>query len=95
VLQQFGGVLKQVTNSPACGAAVWGLLGRWYALQDQHLSSQEARLKQVGAWVQNVYCTIVSDRLPWQIDADQCLVDPLTWVCSCSNSILGVWVILD
>ena len=47
-LQQFGGVLKQVTNSPACGAAVWGLLGRWYALQGQHLSNQEARLKQVG-----------------------------------------------
>jgi hypothetical protein len=48
-VQQFGGVLKQVANSPACGAAVWGLLGRWYALQGQHLSSQEARLKQVGA----------------------------------------------
>jgi hypothetical protein len=48
-VQQFGGVLKQVTNSPACGAAVWGLLGRWYALQGQHLSSQEARLKQVRA----------------------------------------------
>jgi hypothetical protein len=46
-LQQFGGVLKQVTNSPACGAAVWGLLGRWNALQGQHLSNQEARLKQV------------------------------------------------
>lgn len=46
-MQQFGGLLKQVTNSPACGAAVWGLLGRWNALQGNHLSSQEARLKQV------------------------------------------------
>lgn len=47
VLQQFGGLLKQVTNSPACNAAVWGMLGRWYGLQGQLLSSQEARLKQV------------------------------------------------
>jgi hypothetical protein len=46
-MQQFGGLLKQVTNAPACGAAVWGLLGRWNALQGNHLSSQEARLKQV------------------------------------------------
>jgi len=48
VLQQFGGVLKSVTNAPSCGAAVWGLLGRWFALQGQLVSSQEARLKQVG-----------------------------------------------
>lgn len=50
VVQQLGGVLKGVTNSAACGAAVWGLLGRWYALQGELVSSQEARLKQVRIW---------------------------------------------
>jgi hypothetical protein len=51
VMQQLGGVLKQAANSPACGAAVWGLLGHWYGLQGQLLSSQEARLKQVRVCV--------------------------------------------
>lgn len=44
----FGQLLKSVANSPACGAAVWGLYARWHRLQGQLLSSQEAWLKQVG-----------------------------------------------
>lgn len=61
-MQQFGGLLKQVTNSPACGAAVWGLLGRWNALQGNHLSSQEARLKQVRVRLVRVRAGVVRVR---------------------------------
>lgn len=34
---------------------MWGLLGRWNALQGNHLSSQEARLKQVRALQSSPY----------------------------------------
>lgn len=48
VMQQLGVLLKAVANSPACSPGLWGLLGRWYGLQGQSLSSQEAWLKQVS-----------------------------------------------
>jgi hypothetical protein len=44
-----GAVLKAVANSPSCSADVWGLLGRWYALQGEPLPAKEALLKQVRA----------------------------------------------
>jgi hypothetical protein len=93
VLQQFGGVLKQVTNSPACGAAVWGLLGRWYALQDQHLSCQEARLKQVGVVGGGVLPTGLTLHPTMESAADQCLIHLCCeHVVSCRCMVVGVWV---
>jgi hypothetical protein len=51
-LAAVGQLLKSAANSPAAGAAVWGLLGRWYALRGELLSSQEAALKQVSSLLQ-------------------------------------------
>ncbi|KIY91721.1 putative Tetratricopeptide repeat like protein 27 [Monoraphidium neglectum] len=44
-----GAALKAAANAPACGPEVWGLLGRWYALQGEATSAKEALLKQVRA----------------------------------------------
>jgi len=49
VVAATGAVLKSVTGSPSCSADAWGLLGRWYALQEQPLPAKEALLKQVRA----------------------------------------------
>jgi hypothetical protein len=55
VMGQLGALLKGVANSAACSPVVWALLGRWYGLQGQHLSSQEAWLKQVRALQSSPY----------------------------------------
>lgn len=48
VMSALGTLLKSAANAAACGPSVWGLLGRFYGLQGQLLSSQEAYLKQVS-----------------------------------------------
>eukprot|EP00879_Flechtneria_rotunda_P017593 GHRR01018443.1.p1 GENE.GHRR01018443.1~~GHRR01018443.1.p1 ORF type:complete len:607 (+),score=293.02 GHRR01018443.1:146-1822(+) len=48
VLSTAGTLLKSAISAPACTHEVWGLLGRWYSLKGELLSSQEAALKQVG-----------------------------------------------
>lgn len=45
-------LLKEGVNSPACCPAMWGLLGRVYALEGEDESAKEALLKQVRSLTQ-------------------------------------------
>ena len=48
LVHSVGALLKEAVNSPAACPALWGLLGRWHAMQDNLESAKEAWLKQVG-----------------------------------------------
>jgi hypothetical protein len=47
LMEGLGRVIKAAVTGPSCGAAAWGALGRWYLLQGEVRSAQEAALKEV------------------------------------------------
>lgn len=55
LLEGLGRVVKAAVTGPSCGAAAWEALRRWYLLQGEVRSAQEAALKEVrrreeGGW---------------------------------------------